>query len=100
VLELDQMQGVLPKESGVDLVPAAVGVTELEVRPYAVRGLLRDSVAEVLESLALMVELGLGYFDPAIVRHRPLRLVLLATCRARSTIIVALVDRMSQAAER
>src|SRR5699024_701711 len=71
VLEFEQVQGVLAEQESVDFVPAAAGVAELEVGPDAVRGVRRQSLAEVLEALAFVVELGGGHLDPAIVAHRP-----------------------------
>src|SRR5699024_1628703 len=81
VLELDEVQRVLAEHQRIDLVPATVSVAELEVGPDPVRGMLGDPLAEVLEALALMVELGGGHLDPPVVDQR---LLLLQQCGRRT----------------
>ena len=84
MLELDEVQRILPEHQRIDLVPAAVGVTELEVGPDAVRRVLGDALAEVFEAFTLVVELGGGHLDPAIVGHRLLLLQRSVRCTVPS----------------
>ena len=73
VLQLDQVQAAAAEDEQVDLVPLALAVAELEVRPRAERGLIRQQVMDDVQAFRLMGELGRRYLDPALdlLRHDP-----------------------------
>lgn len=75
VLQLQQVQAGGREEDQVDLGSGAPVVTELEVRPGAVRGTARQEIADDLQALGLMGELRRRDLDPTVVHHAvtPLR---------------------------
>lgn len=70
VLQLDQVELVAGEDEEVDLVPAAVVVPELEVRPGAVGRGVGEEFADVVEAVGLVLELGGRDLDPAVVTER------------------------------
>ena len=68
VLQLDQVQPAAAQDQQVDLVPLAVAVAELEVRPGAERSVVGQQGADEIQALSLVGELGGGHLDPALGR--------------------------------
>ena len=71
VLQLHQMQPAPAEHQQVHLVPLAVAVAELEVRPGAERRVRRQQGPDEVEALGLVGELGGGYLNPALNRAAP-----------------------------
>ena len=86
VLELDEVEGAAAEQECIHLMPAAVGVAELEVGPHAVGGDVRDLLEQVVQTRALVGELGGGDLDPALDCHHPSCLACLAR-HARSCLL-------------
>ena len=68
-LELDHVQPPAAQDQGVDLIPAAVIVHELEVGPRTVRRSARDDLTQQAQTLGFVGERRRGHLDPPVVRH-------------------------------
>ena len=74
VLQLHQVQATPAQHQQVDLVPLAMAVAELEVRPRAEGRVRGQQGPDEVQPLRLVGELGRGYLNPALnaLRHGPL----------------------------
>ena len=71
VLQLDQMEPAPAQDQQVDLVPLALPVAELQVRPRPERRVVRQQGPDDVEPLGLVRELRGSHLDPALdpLRH-------------------------------
>ena len=71
VLELHQMEPAPAQDQKVDLVPLALAVAELQVRPRPERRVVRQQRPDDIEPLRLVRELRGSHLDPALdpLRH-------------------------------